>query len=35
MKKRETIGQVMARKSKENTPAAKKKFLESAKSVFD
>jgi hypothetical protein len=35
MKKRETIEQVMARKLKENTPAAKKKFLEISKSVFD
>jgi len=33
--KKETIYQVMATKSKENTPTAKRKFLDISKSVFD
>ena len=35
MNKKETISQVMARKSKQNTEANKKKLIELSKTVFD
>lgn len=35
MSKKETISQVMARKSKQNTEENKRKLIELSKSVFD